>query len=78
MLLSELHAYYGTWTLLARELELGNSTYQTWRKQGYIPFKAQLLIENKTKGLFKACEEQGKPVVSKIGGTLSVKKQEDR
>lgn len=63
MLLSELHAYYGTWTLLARELDLGNSTYQLWKKQGYIPFKAQLLIENKTKGLFKACEAEGKPVL---------------
>lgn len=71
MLLSELHTYYGTWTLLARELGLGNSTYQVWRSQGYIPFMQQLLIENKTKGLFKASEEHGKPVTSKKGLSIS-------
>lgn len=71
MLLEELHEYFGTWTQLMRELELGNSTYQVWRKQGYIPFKAQLLIENRTKGLFKACELQGKPPSSKKGRTIS-------
>ena len=62
MLLNELYEYYGTWTKLVRELNLGNSTYQIWRKQGYIPFKTQLLIENKTKGRFKACENHGKPI----------------
>jgi hypothetical protein len=73
-----LHAYYGTWTLLARELGMGNSTYQVWRKQGYIPFAAQLLIENKTKGLFKACEKHGKPITTKIGLTISTKPEEVR
>jgi len=62
MLLNELYDYYGTWTNLVRELNLGNSTYQIWRKQGYIPFTAQLLIEKKTKGRFKACEAHGNPV----------------
>ncbi len=61
MLLSELYEHYGTWTKLVRELDLGNSTYQLWRKKGYIPFKSQLLIERKTKGLFKALEDHGKP-----------------
>lgn len=60
MLLDELYEHYGTWTQLVRKLCLGNSTYQIWRKQGYIPFKAQLLIENQTNGLFKATEEHGK------------------
>ena len=61
MLLSELYEHYGTWTRLVRDLNLGNSTYQIWRKQGYIPFAAQCVIEKKTKGLFKACEKHGKP-----------------
>ena len=65
MLLSELYEHYGTWTQLVRELNLGNSTYQIWRKKGYIPFKAQLLIENKTKGFFKAYEEHGEPPVKR-------------
>lgn len=76
MLLDELHKYYGTWTLLARELDLGNSTYQLWRSKGYIPFKAQLLIENKTKGLFKACEEHGKPPSPRRPGIISTASQE--
>lgn len=71
MLLNELYEYYGTWTHLGRELGLGISTYQVWRKQGYIPFSAQLLIENKTKGLFKACEAQGKPPSPRRGRNIS-------
>jgi len=66
MLLDELYAHYGTWTKLVRELNLGNSTYQVWRKQGYIPFKMQLLIENKTKGLFKADEAHGEPAKKRV------------
>lgn len=65
MLLSELYEYFGTWTLLGRQLGLGASTYQVWKKQGYIPFTMQLLIENRTNGRFKACEAQGKPVTPK-------------
>lgn len=65
MLLTELYEHYGTWTHLVRDLGLGNSTYQIWRKQGYIPFKTQLFIENKTKGRFKAREEHGKPVIKR-------------
>lgn len=61
MLLTELYEHYGTWTELGRELRLGNSTYQVWRKKGYIPFRAQLLIENRTNGLFKAEEAHGEP-----------------
>lgn len=76
MLLNELYEYYGTWTHLGRQLELGNSTYQVWRKQGYIPFTAQLLIENKTKGLFKACEAQGKPPNPKKITSISTKQEE--
>jgi hypothetical protein len=61
MLLGELYEHYGTWTKMVRELDLGNSTYQIWRKKGYIPFRSQLLIERKTKRLFKAVEEHGRP-----------------
>lgn len=76
MLLNELYEYYGTWTHLVRELGLGNSTYQVWRKQGYIPFTMQLLIENRTKGLFKACEDHGKPRASKKKSPISTQPQE--
>lgn len=59
MLLDELYDHFGNWTRLVRTLNLGNSTYQIWRRQGFIPFKAQLFIEYQTKGLFKANEEHG-------------------
>jgi hypothetical protein len=61
MKLQELYKYYGTWTNLARALDIGNSTYQVWRKKGFIPLKSQLLIEHKTKGLFKSNEKHAKP-----------------
>lgn len=61
MILNELYEYYGTWTELCRELKLGNNTYQTWRRQGYIPFQTQLLIENRSRGRFKADEKHGRP-----------------
>lgn len=73
MLLSDLYEYYGSWTRLVRDLNLGNTTYQVWRKQGYIPFKAQLLIENKTDGFFKACEEHGKPAEKRSPNLTSSK-----
>ena len=76
MLLNELYEYYGTWTNLMREIGLGNSTYQVWRRQGYIPFLSQLRIENKTKGLFKACESHGKPPVPRKGRTISSHSEE--
>jgi hypothetical protein len=71
MLLNDLYDHYGTWTQLVRQLNLGNSTYQVWRKQGYIPFKAQLLIENMTHGLFKANEAHGKPALKMEGRSIS-------
>lgn len=61
MLLKELHEYFGTWANLSRELRLGNSTYLSWRKKGYIPYTTQLVIEKKTKGKFLANEKHGKP-----------------
>jgi len=64
MRLDELYRHYGTWTKMIRSLDLGNSTYQLWRKKGFIPFKTQLLIEHKTKGRFKAKESHAIPVIN--------------
>lgn len=61
MLLAEIHKHYGTWADLTRALKLGHNTYQVWRKQGFIPWEAQLLIQWRTDGLFKACEEHAEP-----------------
>lgn len=62
MRIHELHEYYGTWTKLAKVLDQGINAHQYWRKIGYIPFASQLLIEHKTGGLFKASEEDCKPL----------------
>lgn len=61
MLMQELYDYYGNWTELARQLHFSPSTYQGWKKQGYIPYTTQLLIEKKTNGAFLAQEEHGRP-----------------
>lgn len=68
MLLSELYEYYGSWTRLVRDLNIAHSSYQVWRRQGYIPFKAQLFIEHQTNSFFKACEAHGKPEVKEGKG----------
>lgn len=60
MLLEELYNHYGTWTNLVRTLDIGNSTYQLWKKKGYIPFRTQLYIQHVTRGRFKAKREHAK------------------
>jgi hypothetical protein len=62
MLLEELYSHYGSWTKLVRDLGLGTSTYAIWRKRGFIPYKSQVFIELKTNGLFKASEDDAKPI----------------
>lgn len=76
MLLQELYEYYGTYAEMGRELRLSTSSYQIWRKQGYIPYTTQLIIEKKTKRLFKACESHGKPVVKRGSRIISRKEEE--
>lgn len=66
MILQELYEHYGTWTRLTRSLDLCSGIYYVWRDKGYIPFKSQLLIEHKTKGLFKADEAHAGPSKKKI------------
>ncbi len=62
MRIEELYSHYGTWTAVAHALELGMNSHQYWRKRGYIPYPTQLVIEKKTKGLFRASEEDAKPM----------------
>ena len=63
MRLDELHKHYGTWTKLAKVLDQGMNSHQYWRRKGFIPFVSQLLIEHKTEGLFKASEDDCKPII---------------
>ena len=54
MLLEDLKKHYTTWTRAMRELDFSPNAYQNWVRAGSIPFHAQLRIQDKTKGLFKA------------------------
>ncbi len=62
MQLNELYDYYGSWAVMARKLELGNTTYLRWRNKGYIPYSTQCVIEQKTGRKFKADLNHGRPV----------------
>lgn len=57
----ELYDKYGTWMSVANELKMSQSGVTYWRKRGYIPYPAQLVIEKKTKGLFKASMDDAIP-----------------
>ncbi len=67
MLLDELYAHYGTYAELARRLNLGSTTYQRWKRIGYIPFNSQLVIQHSTDGMFKASKEHGEPQKKRAG-----------
>ncbi len=55
MTIEELYDYYQcNWVTVSRELNFGSTTLRLWRKMGYIPARAQRLIENRTDGIFKA------------------------
>lgn len=62
MRIEDLHKHYGTWSALAHALEIGMNSHQYWRKRGYIPYPTQLVIEKKTKGLFKASLDDAIPL----------------
>lgn len=61
MRIEQLKEHYGTWTNLCHELKTGMNSHQYWRKVGYIPYPTQLVIEKKTKGLFKASVDDAVP-----------------
>lgn len=54
MTLDEIKEHYTTWTRAMRELDFSPNCYQNWVRAGSIPLHAQLRIEDRTKGLFKA------------------------
>ncbi len=62
MRIQDLYDKWGTWMAVANELKMSQSGVSYWRKIGYIPFPAQLVIEKKTKGALKADEKHAKPL----------------
>lgn len=55
MTLNEIYTYYSSnWVKVGRALNVGSTTLQIWRRQGYIPLRYQKKIETRTGGLFKA------------------------
>jgi hypothetical protein len=57
MTLKELKDKWGTWMAVAIELKMSQSGITYWRKRGSIPYGSQLVIQDKTKGTFKAKRE---------------------
>lgn len=57
MTLQELKDKWGTWMAVANELKMSQSGVTYWRKRGSIPYDSQLVIQDKTKGAFKAKRE---------------------
>lgn len=57
MTLDELKNHWKTWLSVSLELKVSQSAVTYWRKRGSIPYNTQLVIQDKTKGLFKARKE---------------------
>jgi len=58
MKLEELYNHYDcNWVRVSREIGYGNTTVILWRKMGFIPRRAQQIIERRLDGLFKADKE---------------------
>lgn len=55
MTIIEIYEYYGeNWAEVARELKIGSTTLQKWRKREFIPIRSQMVLEKRSDGLFKA------------------------
>ena len=55
MRLFELYeAYQYSWTNVSKATGYTQGCIYGWRQRGYIPFKAQLIIEQRLNGRFKA------------------------
>ncbi len=54
MTLDEMKDKWKTWLAVSLELKVSQSAVTYWRKRGSIPYPTQLLIQDKTEGLFKA------------------------
>ena len=61
MKLEDLREHYGTNRRISIGLGMAPSGVAYWSKRGYIPYPAQLIIQEKTNGLFKACIEHARP-----------------
>lgn len=73
MRLQELKDKWGTWMAIANELKMSQNGVTYWRKRGYIPYPAQLVIEKKTKGLFKASMDDAKPYEQSTDSEIDTK-----
>lgn len=78
MTFEELKKYYGTAVEMTRALGIGINAPQYWKKHGYIPYSAQLLIEKKTNGRFTAQEQHGKPVTKPGAKNVQNRKRKSR
>lgn len=54
MVVDEFYKKWGSWRKSAMKLGVSVQGMLYWRNRGSIPYKSQLLIEENTKGEFKA------------------------
>jgi len=53
--LNELWKHYEkNWSLVSRSLNIPPSTLKMWRNAGFIPITAQIKLEERSNGAFKA------------------------
>lgn len=57
MKIEDLKKEFVTWLAVANELKISQSGVSYWRRRGSIPYRTQLLIQDKTEGRFKALKE---------------------
>jgi hypothetical protein len=49
MTVDEVYNYYDkNWSKMTRDLGLGASTYRVWIKRGVVPYRIQLVIQDRT------------------------------
>lgn len=54
MTYDEIKEYFGTSYRFQEKTGFSHANYYAWRKQGYVPIKMQLLLEDYTQGFLKA------------------------
>lgn len=68
MTIEEVRKYYRTLQRACKRLGIADQNTTKWNKQGYIPWKLQLLLEKYTNGELVADEED--PLIRKRQGRL--------
>lgn len=61
MTVEEVYAYFKTQYQISKQLGISAQTPRNWKRQGFIPFRAQAAIEKFTNGALKLDINHGVP-----------------